>query len=202
MDPGRVTAIVLAAGESRRMGTLKPLLPYGSGTVIQAVVRSLRASPAGRVLVVVGHRGEEIAESLAGTGADVVRNPRYPEGMLSSVQAGAAAAPPETEWLVLALGDQPWVRSQTVELLLREATEHGAGIVVPSYGGRRGHPLVLSARYRHEIGELPPETGLRELLRRHPDEIRHVVLPDETVLEDMDTPDDYRRALERLGGRD
>src|SRR5689334_14594664 len=102
---GRVTAIVLAAGESRRMGTLKPLLPYGSGTVIQAVVRSLKASPVDRVLVVLGHRADEIAASLAGEGVEIVLNPDYRDGMLTSVQSGAAAAPADMEWLVIALGD-------------------------------------------------------------------------------------------------
>ena len=96
MASGQAAAIVLAAGESRRMGSLKPLLPYGSGTVIQAVVRSLKASPVQPVLVVLGHRSEEIAAHLAGKGVEIVLNPRYPEGMLTSVQAGIAAAPPDT----------------------------------------------------------------------------------------------------------
>src|SRR5262245_34858722 len=94
MAPGGVTAIVLAAGESRRMGTPKPRLPYGSGSVIQAVVRSLKASPVDPVLVVLGHRHEEIAAHLEGSGVEIVLNPRYLEGMLTSVQAGIAAAPP------------------------------------------------------------------------------------------------------------
>jgi molybdenum cofactor cytidylyltransferase len=182
------------------MGTLKPLLPYGSGTVIQAVVRSLKASRVDQVLVVLGHRSEEIAASLEGEGIETVLNPRYPEGMLTSVQAGIAASPPDTGWFVLALGDQPSLRPETVELLLREAQNEGDGcdLIVPSYGGRRGHPLVIHARYREEIGSLSGEIGLKELMRRHPDRLRHVLVPTESVLHDMDTPDDYRRELERL----
>src|SRR5688572_19178404 len=107
MKPGRVSAIVLAAGESRRMGKLKPLLPYGSVTVIQAVVRSLRASPIDAVIVVLGHRSEEIAAALSEEGVETCLNPRYREGMLTSVQVGIAAASPDTEWLAIALGDQP-----------------------------------------------------------------------------------------------
>ena len=198
MKPGPVTAIVLAAGESRRMGTLKPLLPYGSGSVIQAVVRSLKASPVDRVLVVLGHRSDEIAADLAGEEIETVFNPRYPEGMLTSVQAGIAAAAPETEWFVVALGDQPSLRPETVRRLLGAAAQSGSAIVVPSYNNRRGHPLLIHARYREEIAGLSPEVGLRELMQRHPDEIRHVVIPDETVLQDMDTPEDYQRELQRL----
>jgi molybdenum cofactor cytidylyltransferase len=193
-----VTAIVLAAGESRRMGTLKPLLPYGSGTVIQAVVRALTSSPVHQVMVVVGHRAEEIEGSLEGSGAGVVFNPRYPEGMLTSVQAGIAAAPPDTDWFVLALGDQPSLSSALVHRLLEVARNGSAGIVVPSFGGRRGHPLLIHSRFREEIGALPAETGLRELLRRHPESVHHEVVEDEAVLADMDTPADYERELRRL----
>jgi molybdenum cofactor cytidylyltransferase len=193
-----VTAIVLAAGESRRMGALKPLLPYGSATVLQTVVRSLKASPVDRVLVVLGHRSEEIAASLKGEGVETVFNPRYLDGMLSSVQAGIAAAPEETAWFVIALGDQPSLRPSTVTQLLNETRNGGTGIVVPSYSGRRGHPLLIHARYRGEIGALSGETGLRELVQRHPDAIRHVVVPDERVLSDMDTPEDYARELRRM----
>lgn len=153
------------------------------------------------MLVVLGHRAEEISANLDGTGAEWVYNPRYLEGMLTSIQAGVSAAPPETEWLVIALGDQPSLRPEVVSLLLREAQAglaEGQSLVVPSYNGRRGHPLVLHARHREEIAALDPEVGLRELMRRHPEEIRHVVVPDEGVLLDMDTPDDYRREVERL----
>jgi molybdenum cofactor cytidylyltransferase len=153
--------------------------------------------------VVLGHRSEEIAAELADEGVRLVINPRYPEGMLTSIQAGIAAADPETEWLVIALGDQPWVRPELVALLLDEAERglaEGQSIVVPSYGGRRGHPLVLHSRRREEIAALEPEVGLRQLMQRHPDEIRHVGVPEEDVLLDMDTPEDYRNRLERLAG--
>jgi molybdenum cofactor cytidylyltransferase len=150
------------------------------------------------VLVVLGHRSAEIAAALAGEDVETVFNPRYPEGMLASVQAGAAAAPPDAEWLLIALGDQPSLRPEVVRTLLDAACAGAESILVPSYGGRRGHPLLIHARHREEIAGLPAEAGLRELLARHPEAIRHVVVPDEGVLRDMDTPDDYRRELERL----
>jgi molybdenum cofactor cytidylyltransferase len=146
--------------------------------------------------VVLGHRSEEIAANLAGSGAETLFNPRYPEGMLTSVQAGVAAAP-ETEWLLIALGDQPTLRPDTVRALLAEARNGGCGLVVPSYGERRGHPLLIHARYRDEILALEGEGGLRQLFQRHPNEIAYVVVPDPDVLADMDTPEDYQRLLER-----
>lgn len=151
-----------------------------------------------RVLVVLGHRSDEIAAHLEGSGAEIVLNPDYPQGMLSSIQAGVRAAPADTTHFVIALGDQPSLSPATVRLLLREGQSSQAAIVVPSYNGRRGHPLVLDAGYREEILALDPERGLRELLQRHSDAVRHVMVPDEAVLADMDTPDDYERELKRL----
>jgi CTP:molybdopterin cytidylyltransferase MocA len=178
------------------MGALKPLLPYGSGTVLQAVVRSLKASPVDEVLVVLGHRSEEIVPTLADEGARIVPNPRYAEGMLTSIQAGVAAAA-HADWLLIALGDQPWLRPATVSALLDAATGH-AGIIVPSWGGRRGHPLLLHARYRREIATLDPAVGLRDLFRRHPEAVRYILVPDSEVLADLDTPEEYERAAARL----
>ena len=173
-------------------------------------MRSLKASPVDVVRVVLGHRSEELEAHLAGEGVETLRNPRYLEGMLTSVQAGIAAepqatsvgtAPPETEWLVIALGDQPSLRPETVRLLLAEARAGEETLLVPSYGGRRGHPLLIHARHREEIATLGGETGLRELFTRHPEAIRHIVVPDDAVLHDMDTPDDYQRELGRLRQR-
>jgi molybdenum cofactor cytidylyltransferase len=195
---GSVIAIVPAAGESRRMGSLKPLLPYGNSSVLRTVVSSLQASPVDRVLVVLGHRSDEIAAHLEGSGAEIVLNADYRLGMLSSIQAGVRAAPDDFSHFVIALGDQPSLSPTTARLLIQTAGERHASIVVPSYNGRRGHPLVLDACFRKEILGLDPGVGLRELLQRHPDAIHHVLVPDEAVLSDMDTPQDYERELKRL----
>lgn len=128
----------------------------------------------------------------------MVRNPRFEEGMLTSVQAGVAAASPDTEWFLVALGDQPSLQPATVERLLHAASEGDATILVPSYNGRRGHPLLIHASHREEIGKLNGPMGLRELLLRHPESVRHLVVPEEAVLHDMDTPEDYQRELRRL----
>lgn len=148
--------------------------------------------------MVVGHRKAEIAAELAETGVTLVENEAYQAGMLSSVCAGINAAAPNTEWLVIALADQPSLQPETVTRLLAEAREGPETIVVPSYGGRRGHPLLLHAYYREEILALAGGRGLKELLERHPEAIRHVLFDDEAVLADMDTPEDYRRELRRL----
>lgn len=171
------------------------------------MVRSLKASPVNSVRVVLGYRSDEIAAHLEGTDAETVFNPRYPEGMLTSVQAGIAASPAETEWFLIALGDQPSLSPAVVTMLVAKASllvlasDSPDTILVPSYGGRRGHPLLIHASHRDEIATLDPQVGLRELMQRHPEAIHHVDVPDEAVLADMDTPDDYQRELKRLESR-
>lgn len=150
--------------------------------------------------MVLGHRAEAIAPTLAGEGVRIVLNPRYREGMLASVQAGIAAAAPETEWFVIAPGDQPGIRPEVVRALLEAVAseaEPRATLAVPCYRGRRGHPLVVHRAHREEIAALDPGEGLRALLRRHPEAIRHVPVDDEEVCADLDTPEDYERALRR-----
>jgi molybdenum cofactor cytidylyltransferase len=190
------TAIVLAAGESRRMGTLKPLLPFGSGSVIGQVVHSLQACPIDAVLVVVGHRGAEIAAQLA-SGVSIIENPNYLQGMLSSVQAGVAAADPAAELFLIALADQPSIPPEVIRHLIEVFDERRPGLLVPTFDGRRGHPLLIDARYRDEIAALDPAVGLRELLQRHPDDLLLSPVSIEAVIRDMDTREEYEAEVAR-----
>jgi CTP:molybdopterin cytidylyltransferase MocA len=180
------------------MGRLKPLLPYGSNSVIGSVVRSLLACPVRPVIVVLGHRAAEIEAHLAGEDVLCVRNPAYESGMLSSVRAGIAAAPPAANWLLIALGDQPAVSPAAIGALLTAARSGSRGIVLPCREGRRGHPLLINGRYRDEILGLPDEGGLRQLLRAHEGEIAEVAVDDGAVLRDVDTLEDYARELALL----
>jgi molybdenum cofactor cytidylyltransferase len=193
----KFTAIVLAAGESRRMGTLKPLLPFGSRTVIETVVGALLRCPIDEVLVVLGHRAEEIESQLMGYAVRTVLNRDYPSGMLSSVQSGIAAADPDTDWFAIALADQPALDAEVTTRLIELARAGTAGILVPSFDGRRGHPLLIHRCYRDEIATLSPEIGLRELIQRHPDEIHHVPVATDAVVRDMDTREEYEREVAR-----
>ncbi|MBI3911542.1 MAG: nucleotidyltransferase family protein [Armatimonadetes bacterium] len=169
--------------------------------MIEHVVRSLKRCPIDALLVVLGHRHEEIEPVLAPLDVHIVLNPDYARGMLSSVQAGVTAAPPETAWFLIHPVDHPHVDAEVVRRLLAAARAGQGSIVVPSYQRRRGHPLLLSARYRDEIATLSPEVGLRELLRHHPEEVTHLEVDTDAVLRDMDTPDDYRRERPQFDDR-
>ena len=186
-----IWAVILAAGESRRMGTQKLLLPFGEATVVEAVVRTALASMVDRAVAVVGADGEAVRARLEPRGADIAVNARFAEGMLTSIQAGLRALPPDAEAAVVMLGDQPFLPPAVVDLVIRGYRVSGRGIVIPVFRGRRGHPVLVDLKYRDEVLAFDPADGLRRLLRTHPDDIAEVETDDPNILRDLDTPEDY-----------
>ena len=190
-----IGAIVLAAGESRRMGVPKLLLPYRGATMIEAVLEAVTASGVDRTVVVLGSIRRAIREKVRRFGVSVAVNPRFREGMLSSIQRGVSALPRRFQAALVVLGDQPGISPAVIDSLVRAWREGRKGIVVPMFSGRRGHPLLIDLKYRPRIGLLTAETGLRGLLAAHPDDVLAVDVPDSAILSDIDTPEDYRKAL-------
>jgi molybdenum cofactor cytidylyltransferase len=190
-----ICAIVLAAGESRRMGCQKLLLPFGKTTVIGHVVDELLRSELDAVYVVVGHEGKRISEELSSRSVTIVINPNYKLGMLSSVRCGFQALPQQCKRVLVTLGDQPAITSELVNQMLQSSSTTDKGIFVPVYRGKHGHPILFSTRYRDEILTSFDDSGLRGLLQAHPDDIFELTALTPAVLSDIDSPDDYRRAL-------
>jgi molybdenum cofactor cytidylyltransferase len=196
-----IWAIVLAAGESRRMGRPKLLLPYGDRTIIEAVVANVVSSRADRVVVVLGGCGQEIEDKISGFAVKKVTNRRYKEGMLTSVQRGLSALPSSARAALFVLADQPDVSFSLIDVVIEAYRREEKGIVLPVYRKKRGHPLLIDLKYRREIEALSPDIGLRGLLREHPDDILEVRVSSPAVLKDIDDPDDYGRALRTIRGR-
>jgi len=197
-------AVVLAAGESRRMGEPKQLLEWAGRTFIEQIAATLSQSPLDEIVVVLGHRADEVRAVLERGGflaagrapsLKTVYNEGYREGMLTSLQCGIAALNPQTRAVYIVLVDHPQMKAATLARLRQAMEQSGKGIVVPSHDMRRGHPLLIDLRrYRAEIMALDGAPGLQKVLRAHPDDILHVVFDDPDVLADLDTPDDYRKA--------
>lgn len=190
-----VVGLVLAAGQSTRMGTPKQLLPVGNKTVIEQVVESVRPV-VGQTVVVLGHAAAAVRAVLAGCGVLCVYNADYRAGMVTSVQAGIRAAEAARAFLVC-LGDQPGISQQVVGAVVGAWKESGAPVVVPSFGGRRGHPILVSGSLREEILALPASSGLHTVTRAHRTERQVVPVQEQEVLYDMDTPAQYRAFLRR-----
>ncbi len=192
-----ICAMVLAAGLSRRMGTQKLLLPYRGKPMIAHIVDELLLGPVDLVFVVVGKQGKRILEALAGRPVHVVTNTHAEEEMLQSVRSGLRAMPEESAAVMMALGDQPSITADLVAKLVRSFHEAGRGIVVPTYKGKRGHPLLFAMHYRDEILTGHEGRGLRGLLEAHPQDVFELEVATAGVLEDIDLPEDYRRAIVR-----
>jgi len=189
----QVTAIVLAAGKSTRMGQQKLLMPFEGKSMIATVAGKITGSVVSRTIVVTGSDRNKIEEELEAYPVLFVDNERYEEGMLTSVQAGVAATGPETDGYLILLGDQPMVSEPLINRLISVFQKGGKGLLIPVFRGKRGHPVLIGSKYKNEIKILNPEIGLRELFLNHPDDIQEIEVESEDVLKDIDTPEEYDR---------
>jgi molybdenum cofactor cytidylyltransferase len=189
-----IPALVLAAGQSRRMGEQKLLLPIAGRPMITAVVDQLLLCPVTPVLVVVGPDSERIRRALAGRRVQFVVNDRPDSEMLHSVRCGLQAVAREACGVLIALGDQPAITREIVVALINAFHTLERGIVVPTYQGRRGHPLLLAARYFPEVLTQHDQVGLRGLLATHTHDVSEIEIDAPAILQDIDTPADYMRA--------
>jgi molybdenum cofactor cytidylyltransferase len=197
-----LAAVVLAAGESRRMGTPKQLLPFGDRTILERVVDTLLTAGAGEVIVVLGHMAERVRGVLGDRPVKTVVNEAYRDGMLSSVKCGVRATRPEHDAVLVALGDQPHIASDVVREIIRSYRMGTAGMVIPRYGPKKGHPIVIDLRkYREAILNLPAHVGLNALMQEHADDVRLLDVATEDIVRDIDVPDDYTRELARFTER-
>lgn len=189
-----ITALILAAGQSKRMGQPKMSLPWGEATVLEKVIATFRAAGVDDILAITGGNQEQV-KRLVGDSARTVFNPDYARGeMLSSVQAGLAGLKPEVEAVLIGLGDQPQVREGSVRLVMEGYRKSGASIVVPSFQMRRGHPWLVARPHWEQILNMQFPASLRDFLNARADEIHYVEINDDSILQDLDTPEDYLKS--------
>lgn len=188
-----LAAIVLAAGRGTRFsGGTKMLAEFGGRPLVRRVAEAARAGGLSPVLVVTGHEAEGVAGALGGLDAVLVHNPLYADGMSTSLKAGFAALPPEAEGAVILLGDMPAVGPDLVRRLALAWRQAGCPpALVPTFGGRRGNPVVLSAALAAEVARLAGDAGAGPLLRAREGVVAYPV-DDEAVTLDADTPDALR----------
>jgi len=192
-----LAAVILAAGRSSRMGSFKPLLPFGRGTVIERVISTVHEAGVETIRVVVGWQADLLIPVLDRRGVAWIRNERFQEGMSTSVQAGVRDLPTGVGAFFLLLGDMPLVQSATLTRLIAEWDRRPGGIFYPCFEGRRGHPPLIAAIYIPEILREVPPGGLRTLLARHAGEARNVECEDRGILLDLDTPEEYGQSLDK-----
>jgi len=182
-----IATIVLAAGTSRRFGEPKLIVPLGGKPIVRHAVERALASGADETIVVTGANAEDVRAALKGLAVRFVENPKFKDGMSTSLAAGIAALAADAEAAMIALGDQPLVPAEAYAGVLAEYRRERAPIVTASYNGVRGHPVLFDAALFPELLATRGDRGARGVIGGHPERVRHVELR-LPVPADVDTP--------------
>ena len=191
-----VSAVILAAGTSTRMGRPKQLLPLGGTTLLAHAIENVRSAGLVEIVLVLGASAEAIRRQLPQAlleSLKVVVNQAYTQGMASSLREGLSALNPHAEAALIILGDQPLVRPHTLHQIMAGFHRSGAQIVIPSYEGKRGNPVLLGRPVFPEAMSLEGDTGCRAIFANHVDAILEVGVEDSGILLDIDDQGDYDR---------
>lgn len=186
-----INAIVLAAGESRRMGMPKPLLRFGDTTFLEQIVCTLRRCDVDRITVVLGSQAEMVRVSTDLSNVDVVVNESYRDGQLSSLIVGLRSVPEETAAVLLCLVDNPFITTDVATRIVGGFRESGKPVVVPVFQGRRGHPALFAAAVFEELLNAPAGEGARHVVNADRTRVLEIEVSEPAVLARIDTPEDY-----------
>ena len=192
---GKTAGIVLAAGRSSRFGRVKQLLPWGETTLVGHVVDLALDSGLDPVIVVTGSDAEHVAAALHGRPVRTVFNPDFSGGQSTSIRRGIEALPQNTGAVIFLLADQPGVTREVVRRLIQSHGETLAPIVLPTYQGKRGNPVLFDASVFGDLKNLAGDLGGRALFKGYDASILRVAVDEPGILIDIDTPEDYLRIL-------
>lgn len=193
----KISAILLGAGESKRMGRDKLSLPWGKETVFEHCLRVLLRSNITELVVVLSPQNKIVKNLLQVERVKIVVNP-YPErGMSTSIQKGIQAVGPKSQGILIALGDQPLLKTRTINAMIHTFSPGEREIILPSYHGRRGNPVLFDRWYRKELLSLKGDVGGRSILEKYPENLRVFRTKSRGVLLDIDTRRDYKKVLKK-----
>jgi CTP:molybdopterin cytidylyltransferase MocA len=185
-----IAAIVLAAGRSKRMGAFKPLLPFGETTVIESCLRNLRRGGVETIVVVLGHRREELQERLELSGVLFAVNPDPDGEMSDSIASGVRELPLDSKAVLITPSDYPAAPAGVVSQLIGE-WQKGHLLVKPTWQERGGHPVLVDLKFRNQLLNLDPELGLKALFDTHMDQVKRLPVNSNYIARDIDTWEDY-----------
>jgi len=192
-----ISAIVLAAGESKRMGQPKQMLPWQGETLLRRVLKNVLRSDADDIILVLGHEAKKIKSSLSEFPVKIVINRDYKQGMASSLRQGLLAMDQASEAFLVILADQPGIGSDIINQVIRafQQSDPQRGICRPVCHGRQGHPVLIGVQYLPEALQLQGDVGARQILMNNPSDILEIETQQNVIAMDMDTPEEYREYM-------
>lgn len=186
-----IVAVILAAGESKRMGTPKPLIEMEGETFLQRLIRILESSKADDIVVVLGNKSEEIRKQTDLSRCKVVINKDYKKGQLSSLTKAILSIPEEgVEGILVCLVDHPFISTSLIDQMIDAFYKADEQIIVPIYKGKRGHPVIFSQQLFPELLVASPEIGAREVVWNNPGLVLELETKEPGILKDIDYPAD------------
>ena len=191
-------AIVLAAGESKRMGFPKMLLPFKGSTMIETVIQNISESCVKNIIVVLGAESTKMLNVIGNMPVKYCLNEDYKDGMLSSVKCGFRCLPSEYKAVLVFQGDQPLIKAGSINSLISAYLSSVNGLVIPVHNNKRGHPLLIDRKYRYEIEKLDPEKGLRSLAEKFSGDVLEVETNENGILRDFDTYEEYLVEINKI----
>jgi molybdenum cofactor cytidylyltransferase len=202
---GAVTGILLLAGCSSRMGSPKPLLPFGGHSLISIILNQITRSALSRVIVVLGHQAKaikkEIQKSETPSNLKILINPDYKKGLSTSIATGLSQVGSRAAGIMFLLGDQPLLTLEVINKLIQVFKDTAAPIVVPLYGKKPGNPVIFKTSFIPELQKLTGDTGGRELVRKYWDQVQTVSIRPQRIGWDVDTWEDYQKIKEHITGK-
>jgi molybdenum cofactor cytidylyltransferase len=191
-----IWGIILAAGESKRMGRQKLLLPFQGKTIIEKTVENALNSRIDHVLIVLGSHSAEIFDQVRHLPVRFSFNKDFRDGMLSSVKCGVKALPENCQAVLIFPGDQPMIEAEVINKVIEAYRSTGYGIVIPSFENKKGHPVLIDHKYLKEIEDIKNTEGLRSLAIQFNQDVLIVETDCKGILKDIDTPEEYLQAIE------
>jgi molybdenum cofactor cytidylyltransferase len=194
----KIWAVILAAGESKRMGFPKMLLPFNGKPMLENVIINVVGSDVDNTIVILGSGKENLEEMISRHNVIYYYNKNYKEGMLSSVQCGFCNVPENSDAVMVFQGDQPLINTITINKMIKAYRSSDKGIIIPVYAKKRGHPILIDKKYRKEIEKLDARVGLRSLTYKFSEDVLEIETDDPGILRDFDTYKDYKKEINKM----
>src|SRR5262245_23006990 len=190
-----IAAVILSAGESSRMGRPKALLPIDGETFIEKIVATLKNTTVGKIIVILGHNADEMKRRMAHLSVELLINPDYKLGQLSSLQVAVRRLEkdPDCAGMLVHLVDHPYIDAKLTEAMIERFSTSGKLIVVPRHKGKRGHPVIFSRKLFGELLAAPMDQGAKAVVNAHRSDTLEIETENEGITVDVDTPELYRQ---------